>query len=56
MSVIALRPAMPADSEFCFELHKAAMGDYITAIWGWNHVAELAAREPRRRCVVDGRP
>ena len=23
MSVIALRPAMPADSEFCFELHKA---------------------------------
>ena len=36
MSVIALRPAMPADSEFCFELHKAAMGDYITAIWGWD--------------------
>jgi hypothetical protein len=27
---------MPADSEFCFELHKAAMGDYITAIWGWD--------------------
>ena len=36
MSVISLRPAMPADSEFCFELHKAAMGDYITAIWAWD--------------------
>jgi ribosomal protein S18 acetylase RimI-like enzyme len=33
---IALRPATPADSEFCFQLHKAAMGDYITAIWGWD--------------------
>ncbi|HUZ52712.1 MAG TPA: hypothetical protein VMU94_09300 [Streptosporangiaceae bacterium] len=22
----ALRPATPADSEFCFQLHKAAMG------------------------------
>ena len=33
--IIALRPAMPADSEsLLFELHKAAMGDYITAIWG----------------------
>ena len=36
MSGIALRPATPADSEFCFQLHKAAMGDYITAIWGWD--------------------
>jgi ribosomal protein S18 acetylase RimI-like enzyme len=33
---IALRPAITADSEFCFRLHKAAMGDYITAIWGWD--------------------
>ena len=36
MRGIALRPATPADSEFCFQLHKAAMGDYITAIWGWD--------------------
>lgn len=36
MTVIALRSATPADSEFCFRLHKAAMGDYITAIWGWD--------------------
>src|SRR5262250_1822952 len=33
MTPAALRPA-PADSEFCFQLHKAAMRDYITAIWG----------------------
>jgi ribosomal protein S18 acetylase RimI-like enzyme len=36
MTAIALRPATPADSEFCFQLHKAAMGDYIGAIWGWD--------------------
>ena len=36
MTVIALRPATPADSEFCFQLHKAAMGEYVTAIWGWD--------------------
>jgi ribosomal protein S18 acetylase RimI-like enzyme len=36
MTAIELRPATPADSEFCFRLHKAAMGDYITAIWGWD--------------------
>ncbi|WP_020666150.1 GNAT family N-acetyltransferase [Amycolatopsis nigrescens] len=40
MSVIALRPAVPADSEFCFELHKAAMGDYVTATWGWDEHAQ----------------
>jgi ribosomal protein S18 acetylase RimI-like enzyme len=36
MTPVALRPANPADSEFCYQLHKAAMGDYITAIWGWD--------------------
>ena len=34
MTGIALRRATPADSQFCFQLHKAAMGGYITAIWG----------------------
>ena len=34
-----------ADSEFCFQLHKAAMGGYITAIWGWD--------EPRQRAFHD---
>ena len=36
MTGIGLRPVTPADSEFCFQLHKAAMGSYITAIWGWD--------------------
>ncbi len=36
MTVIALRSATPADSEFCFQLHQAAMGDYVAAIWGWD--------------------
>jgi ribosomal protein S18 acetylase RimI-like enzyme len=36
MTPVALRPATSADSEFCFQLHKAAMGSYITAIWGWD--------------------
>ncbi len=36
MTGLGLRPATSADSEFCFQLHKAAMGDYVTAIWGWE--------------------
>ena len=36
MTAVALRPARPADSEFCYQLHKAAMGDYVAAIWGWD--------------------
>lgn len=36
MTSVALRPAAPADAEFCFGLHEAAMGGYITAIWGWD--------------------
>jgi len=37
---VALRPATLADSEFCYPLHKAAMGDYVTAIWGWDEQAQ----------------
>jgi len=36
MTAVELRPASPADSEFCYQLHKAAMGGYVTAIWGWD--------------------
>jgi RimJ/RimL family protein N-acetyltransferase len=36
MTPVTLRQATPADNEFCFELHRAAMGEYITTIWGWN--------------------
>jgi ribosomal protein S18 acetylase RimI-like enzyme len=41
-SGIALRPATPADAEFCYQLHKAAMGEYIAAIWGWDEQAQRA--------------
>jgi ribosomal protein S18 acetylase RimI-like enzyme len=36
MTAVGMRPATAADSEFCYQLHKAAMGDYVTAIWGWD--------------------
>jgi GNAT superfamily N-acetyltransferase len=56
MTVIALRPATAADSEFCFKLHKAAMGGYITAIWGWNEKVQRGfhARSfnPRRWKII----
>ena len=52
MTAIALRPATPADSEFCFELHKAAMGAYITAIWGWD---EQRQRDHHARSFSPGR-
>jgi len=52
MTDISLRPATGADSEFCFQLHKAAMGDYITAIWGWD---ERRQREAHDRKFAAGR-
>ena len=39
---MTLRPAAPADAEFCYQLHKAAMGAYITAIWGWDEQVQRA--------------
>jgi len=39
MTPVALRPATPADSEFCFQLHKAAMGGYVTVIRGQEEQA-----------------
>jgi ribosomal protein S18 acetylase RimI-like enzyme len=52
MTAIELRPATPADSEFCFQLHKAAMGDYVTAIWGWD---EQVQRDFHARAFNPGR-
>jgi ribosomal protein S18 acetylase RimI-like enzyme len=52
MTPVTLRPATSADSEFCFQLHKAAMGDYITAIWGWD---EQRQREFHARSFNPGR-
>jgi GNAT superfamily N-acetyltransferase len=56
MTSISLRPAVPADAEFCYQLHKAAMGDYITAIWGWDELIQRAfhtrAFDPGRWQVI----
>jgi ribosomal protein S18 acetylase RimI-like enzyme len=49
---IALRPATPADDEFCWQLHKAAMGGYIAATWGWN---EQGQRRHHARAFSPGR-
>lgn len=40
MTDIGLRPATSADSEYCFRLHEAAMGGYVTAVWGWDEQAQ----------------
>jgi len=42
---IALRPALPADAEFCYQLHTAAMGEYITSVWGWDEQVQRAFHE-----------
>jgi len=58
MTVIALRPATRTDSEFCFQLHKAAMGDYVAANWGWDdktqrdHHARAFDADPRRWQII----
>lgn len=52
MTGAGLRPATPADSEFCFQIHKAATGGYVTAIWGWD---ELAQRSFHARAFNPGR-
>jgi ribosomal protein S18 acetylase RimI-like enzyme len=43
---------VPADTEFCYQLHKAAMGSYVTAIWGWD---EQAQRDHHSRAFNPGR-
>ncbi|MFI9162115.1 GNAT family N-acetyltransferase [Kitasatospora aureofaciens] len=45
MSVVILRPAAPADSEFCFRPHKAAMGEYVAATRGWDEAVQRAYHE-----------
>ncbi|MGW1029948.1 GNAT family N-acetyltransferase [Streptomyces sp. NPDC002577] len=52
MTAIGLRPATSADSEYCFQLHKAAMGAYVTAIWGWD---EKIQRDFHARVFSPGR-
>lgn len=50
------RPADPADSEFCLQLHKAAMDDYAAAVRGWNHEDQRTCHDcgfdPGRRQII----
>jgi len=34
--MLGLRPAVAADQDFCFRLHRAALGEYVEAVWGWD--------------------
>ncbi|MBN6036461.1 GNAT family N-acetyltransferase [Amycolatopsis sp. 195334CR] len=52
MTTIALRPATPEDDEFCFRLHKAALGEYVAELWGWE---DEAKREYHRRSFTPER-
>jgi len=45
MTQVGLRLATPADSEFCFALHGAAMGCYVEQIWGWDDAIQRAHHE-----------
>jgi GNAT superfamily N-acetyltransferase len=56
MTGIDLRPATPEDSELCFQLHKAAMREYVAAIWGWDdhvqHGFHTRAFDPGRWQII----
>jgi len=51
---------MEADFEWAFELHKAAMGDYVERTWGWDEgfqrprFADAFHRHPRQVIQVAG--
>ena len=36
MSALAQRPARPADLDWLFQVHSAAMKRYVDATWGWD--------------------
>lgn len=37
---VALRQTTAADLEFCFGLHRSALGEYVEAIWGWDELEQ----------------
>ncbi|MFG1645366.1 GNAT family N-acetyltransferase [Amycolatopsis sp. NPDC049252] len=42
---VGLRQPRSGDDEFCFQLHRAALGEYVEAIWGWDEPAQRARYE-----------
>lgn len=55
-----LRRITEADFEWAFELHKAAMGEYVERMWGWDEdfqrefFADAFDRQPRQVIQVAG--
>jgi len=55
-----LRKITAADFEWAFELHKAAMGEYVERTWGWDEdfqrqfFADAFERQPRQVIQVAG--
>jgi ribosomal protein S18 acetylase RimI-like enzyme len=59
VTTIELRAASDIDSEFCYQLHKAAMGAYVAAIWGWDEQTQRdfharAFNPDRWQIITDG--
>jgi ribosomal protein S18 acetylase RimI-like enzyme len=45
VTAVGLRPATAADDKLCFRLHRAAMGDYVSAVWGWDQAVQRGFHE-----------
>jgi GNAT superfamily N-acetyltransferase len=58
---VRLRDATPADSDFCYALHEAALGPHVAAVWGWDDAVQRGFHErgfdpPNTKIImVDGR-
>lgn len=55
-----LRPAVAADEERLYAIHKAALGEYVEATWGWDeawqrqYFRDHFARESLQAITVEG--
>ena len=45
MTKVELRQCTPRDREFCFQLHRHALGAYVEAVPGWDEAAQRAYHE-----------
>jgi putative acetyltransferase len=42
---VALRQSTAADREYCYRLHRSALGEYVEQIWGWDEAEQRAYHE-----------
>ncbi|MGW4099732.1 GNAT family N-acetyltransferase [Mycobacterium sp. NPDC004974] len=58
--MIGFRPAIDEDFEFIFELHKATLGPYVDAVWGWvdeeqrDYLGRALSVQNSQVIVIDG--